>query len=128
MGVDLSSLSEGIPSELPPPMKIDASVDHAPSRKVILDENGERLALRNALRYFPVDWHEELGPEFLMELRTLGRIYMHRFRPTEIQMKAHDINEYPSQSKHAAAIMLMIQNNLDPTVAQFPHELITYGG
>ncbi|MDP6857016.1 MAG: urocanate hydratase [Candidatus Thalassarchaeaceae archaeon] len=128
MDVDLSSLSEGIPSELPPPLKIDTSVDHAPSRKVILDEDGERLALRNALRYFPVDWHAELGPEFLMELRTLGRIYMHRFRPTDIQMKAHPIDSYPSQSKHAAAIMLMIQNNLDPTVAQFPHELITYGG
>ena len=128
MDVDLSSLSEGIPSELPPPLEIDASVDHAPSRRVILDEEGERLALRNALRYFPKHWHQELGPEFLMELRTLGRIYMHRFRPTDIPMKAHPIDAYPSQSKHAAAIMLMIQNNLDPSVAQFPHELITYGG
>ncbi|MBA46303.1 MAG: urocanate hydratase [Euryarchaeota archaeon] len=128
MVVDLSSLSVGIPSELPPPTKLDQSVDHAPSRRHILDEEGERLAVRNALRYFPESWHYELAQEFLNELREFGRIYMHRFRPTEFPMKAYPIDWYPAKSKHAAAIMLMIQNNLDPAVAQFPHELITYGG
>ncbi len=128
MVVDLSSLSVGIPSELPPPTELDQSVDHAPSRRHILDEEGERLAVRNALRYFPESWHYELAQEFLNELREFGRIYMHRFRPTEFPMKAYPIDWYPAKSKHAAAIMLMIQNNLDPEVAQFPHELITYGG
>ena len=128
MVVDLSSLSVGIPSELPPPTELDQSVDHAPSRRHILDEEGERLAVRNALRYFPESWHYELAQEFLNELREFGRIYMHRFRPTEFPMKAYPIDWYPAKSKHAAAIMLMIQNNLDPAVAQFPHELITYGG
>ena len=128
MVVDLSSLSVGIPSELPPPAELDLSVDHAPSRRHILDEEGERLAVRNALRYFPESWHYELAQEFLNELREFGRIYMHRFRPTEFPMKAYPIDWYPAKSKHAAAIMLMIQNNLDPAVAQFPHELITYGG
>ena len=128
MAVDLSSLSIGIPSDLPPPVELDLNVDHAPSRRHILDHEGERLALRNALRYFPESWHQELGPEFLSELRKFGRIYMHRFRPIEFPMKAYSIDLYPAQSKDAAAIMLMIQNNLDPLVAQFPHELITYGG
>ena len=128
MDVDLSSLTVGIPSEIPPPTELDLTVDHAPSRRHILDSEGERLALRNALRYFPESWHHELAPEFLRELRNYGRIYMHRFRPTEVPMKSYPIDSYPAKSKHAAAIMLMIQNNLDPTVAQFPHELITYGG
>ncbi len=128
MDVDLSSLTVGIPSEIPPPTELDLTVDHAPSRRHILDSEGERLALRNALRYFPESWHHELAPEFLIELRNYGRIYMHRFRPTEVPMKSYPIDSYPAKSKHAAAIMLMIQNNLDPTVAQFPHELITYGG
>ena len=128
MDVDLSSLTVGIPSELPPPLELDMSVDHAPARRQTLDEEGERLALRNALRYFPKSWHRELGLEFLNELRKFGRIYMHRFRPQHFPMKAYPIDAYPAKSKHAAAIMLMIQNNLDPSVAQFPHELITYGG
>tara|TARA_S200000501_G_scaffold81949_1_gene74053 strand:+ start:10198 stop:12222 length:2025 start_codon:yes stop_codon:yes gene_type:complete len=128
MDVDLSSLTVGIPSEIPPPTELDLTVDHAPSRRHILDSEGERLALRNALRYFPESWHHELAPEFLRELRNYGRIYMHRFRPTEVPMKSYPIDSYPAKSKHAAAIMLMIQNNLDPSVAQFPHELITYGG
>ena len=110
---DLSSLTIGIPSQLPPPVQIDSSVDHAPARKLILDEEGERLALRNALRYFPTKWHAELGPEFLNELREYGRIFMYRFRPHDIPMKAYPIDSYPAKSKHAAAIMLMIQNNLD---------------
>ena len=128
MDVDLSSLTVGIPSEIPPPKELDFTVDHAPSRRHILDHEEERLALRNALRYFPKSWHHELASEFLSELRNYGRIYMHRFRPTEVPMKAYPIESYPAKSKHAAAIMLMIQNNLDPSVAQFPHELITYGG
>ena len=128
MDVDLSSLTVGIPNEIPPPIELDLTVDHAPARKHILDAQDERLALRNALRYFPESWHQGLAPEFLRELRNYGRIYMHRFRPTEFPMKAYPIDSYPAKSKHAAAIMLMIQNNLDPSVAQFPHELITYGG
>ena len=128
MDVDLSSLTVGIPSEIPPPMELDPTVDHAPSRRHILNPKEERLALRNALRYFPKSWHHELGSEFLGELRNYGRIYMHRFRPTDVPMKAYPIDSYPAKSQQAAAIMLMIQNNLDPSVAQFPHELITYGG
>ena len=128
MDVDLSSLTVGIPSEIPPSKELDPTVDHAPSRRHILNPEEERLALRNALRYFPKSWHHELASEFLRELRNFGRIYMHRFRPTEVPMKAYPIDSYPAKSRHAAAIMLMIQNNLDPSVAQFPHELITYGG
>ncbi len=128
MDVDLSSLTVGIPSEIPEPAELDPTIDHAPSRRHILNIEGERLALRNALRYFPKSWHQELAPEFLKELRNYGRIYMHRFRPTEFPMKAYPIDLYPAKSQQAAAIMLMIQNNLDPSVAQFPHELITYGG
>eukprot|EP00755_Sulcionema_specki_P017591 Sspe_Gene.64759::Locus_38365_Transcript_1_1_Confidence_1.000_Length_2160::g.64759::m.64759/K01712/hutU, UROC1; urocanate hydratase len=122
------ALKEGIPATLPPPLPLDNSVDHAPRRKKILTPAEEELALRNALRYFPSSWHSELAPEFAKELRDLGRIYMHRFRPTEYDMKAYPIDAYPVKDKRAAAIMVMIQNNLDPAVAQFPHELITYGG
>ena len=128
MQVDLSSLAEGIPESLPPPSNLDETVDHAPARRSILDSSEEKLAIRNALRYFPSEWHETLAPEFLNELRTLGRIYMHRFRPLDVPMRAYPIDQYPARSSHAAAIMHMIQNNLDPAVAQFPHELITYGG
>lgn len=118
---------QGIPSELPKKRFRDSKISHAPKRKSILTKEEEKLAIRNALRYFPEDWHEELIPEFLEELHVYGRIYMYRFMP-DYDMYARPINEYPARSKQAAAIMLMIQNNLDPAVAQHPEELITYGG
>ena len=102
-------------------------MNQAPKRKDILNKDEKELAIRNALRYFPVDWHRELANEFLEELNTLGRIYMHRFKPS-YKLFARPIEAYPAKSKKAAAIMLMIQNNLDPAVAQHPEELITYGG
>jgi urocanate hydratase len=117
----------GIPEQLPDPVIYDTSVNHAPRRKDILSDEEKKLALKNALRYFPEHFHSELAPEFLEELNTYGRIYMYRFRP-KYEMKARPIAEYPHQSRQAAAIMLMITNNLDPAVAQHPHELITYGG
>ncbi|MBN1108716.1 MAG: urocanate hydratase [Bacteroidales bacterium] len=120
-------ISIGIPSELPPERPYDRSVSHAPRRKDVLDERGRRLAIKNALRYFPPEFHPTLAPEFARELRDYGRIYMYRFRPL-YEMKARNISEYPFRSQKAAAIMLMIMNNLDPAVAQHPHELITYGG
>ncbi|MGE8293408.1 MAG: urocanate hydratase, partial [Sphingobacterium sp.] len=120
-------VAEGIPSQLPPKIARDLTVSHAPRRKDILSKKEEKLALRNALRYFPKSWHAELAPEFLDELKAYGRIYMYRFRPG-YEMYARPIAAYPAKSKQAAAIMLMIQNNLDPAVAQHPHELITYGG
>ena len=119
---------EGIPNDIPSHPGIDSNIDHAPARRQVLTNEEKRLALRNALRYFPNNHHAQLATEFADELETYGRIYMHRFRPTKYEMKAHPIDAYPAQSKQAAAIMLMIQNNLDPAVAQFPHELITYGG
>ncbi|HNP78080.1 MAG: urocanate hydratase [Cyclobacteriaceae bacterium] len=118
---------EGIPSELPEPKPYDTSVNHAPRRKSILTKEETKLALRNALRYFEPGHHAALAPEFLEELKTYGRIYMYRFRP-DYAMHARPIAEYPYKSIQAAAIMMMIQNNLDPAVAQHPHELITYGG
>lgn len=118
---------QGIPDSLPAKVELDDSISHAPKRKKILSKQEEQLALRNALRYFPEAWHIELAEEFLNELRSYGRIYMYRFRPS-YKMYARGIEEYPAKSKQAAAIMLMIQNNLDPAVAQHPHELITYGG
>jgi len=121
-------LAEGIPDAIPPMPPVDASVDHAPRRRAILDGAGRCLALRNALRYFPESQHAALAPEFARELVEDGRIYMRRYRPTSYPMKAHPIDAYPARSRQAAAILLMIQNNLDPAVAQFPHELITYGG
>ena len=121
-------VGEGIPDIQPGLLPLDDSVEHAPARRQVLTDSEKRLALHNALRYFPPSMHELLAPEFADELRTLGRIYMHRFRPTEYDMRAHPIDAYPAQSRDAAAIMLMIQNNLDVEVAQFPHELITYGG
>lgn len=117
----------GIPDELPQPQPYDETVNHAPRRKDILTPEEKQLALRNALRYFPAKFHATLAPEFADELQRYGRIYMYRFRPT-YKMYARPIDEYPHRSKQAAAIMLMIQNNLDPAVAQHPHELIVYGG
>lgn len=120
-------VSEGIPSELPPFKSYDRTINHAPGRKDILTKEEKKLALKNALRYFPGKHHPVLAPEFADELREYGRIYMYRFRP-EYEIKARPIDDYPYRSRHAAAIMLMISNNLDPVVAQHPHELITYGG
>lgn len=117
----------GIPDELPPVKPYDPEVNHAPKRKDILTPAQKKLALRNALRYFDPKHHAVLLPEFLNELKTYGRIYMYRFRP-EYKIYARPIEEYPYKSKKAAAIMLMINNNLDNAVAQHPHELITYGG
>jgi urocanate hydratase len=118
---------EGIPDVLPPAKAYDPTVSHAPRRKDILTPAEKKLAIQNALRYFPPQHHAVLAPEFYQELITYGRIYMHRFRP-DYAMHARPLHEYPAQSPQAAAIMLMIQNNLDPAVAQHPHELITYGG
>ncbi len=120
-------ISQGIPSQLPPRKVRNTTLSHAPKRKDILSLEEKKLALRNALRYFPKDWHVELAVEFLDELKEFGRIYMYRFQP-EYPMYARPIQEYPANCLHAAAIMLMIQNNLDPAVAQHPEELITYGG
>ena len=121
-------LQEGIPSDLPVHPGLDNSVDHAPNRRKVLNDNEKILALKNALRYFDSKFHTVLASEFLDELDTFGRITMQRFRPTEYSMKAYPIEAYPAKSQQAASIMLMIMNNLDPAVAQFPHELITYGG
>lgn len=121
------AVAEGLPAELPEHPGVDASVSHAPRRKDILCQDEKDLAIRNALRYFPKAHHATLAPEFAEELRTLGRIYMHRFRPS-YKMYARPIDWYPAVCRRAAAIMLMIQNNLDPAVAQHPNELITYGG
>jgi len=118
---------QGIPDELPEKKPYDTSVSHAPKRKDILSKEEKKLSIRNALRYFHPKHHAVLAPEFLEELQTYGRIYMYRFRP-DYKMFARSIDEYPHRCKQAAAIMLMIQNNLDPAVAQHPHELITYGG
>ena len=118
---------EGIPAEIPSQKEYDAKVNHAPKRKDILNVEEKKLALRNALRYFPTQQHPFLAQEFLDELKTYGRIYMYRYRP-DYEMKARSIDDYPGKSTQAKAIMLMIQNNLDHRVAQHPHELITYGG
>jgi urocanate hydratase len=120
-------IRQGIPSVLPPKKVYELNVNHAPKRKEILSEEERKLALRNALRYFPENFHAELAPEFLEELEVYGRIYMHRFRP-DYKIYARSINDYPGKCQQAKAIMLMIQNNLDHAVAQHPHELITYGG
>jgi len=122
-----NAIKTGIPATPPAPKPYDKEVNHAPRRKKILTAEEERLALRNALRYFPAEQHAELAPEFAEELRTYGRIYMYRYRP-DYAMYARPIDAYPAHSRQAAAIMMMIQNNLDPAVAQHPHELITYGG
>jgi len=120
-------ISQGIPSTLPPPKPYDPSLNHAPKRKDILTKTEKRLALRNALRYFPAEFHETLAREFADELREYGRIYMYRFRP-DYEIKARPVDDFPYSSRKAAAVMLMISNNLDIAVAQHPHELITYGG
>lgn len=122
-----NQISEGIPKLLPEIKPFDPNINHAPKRKAILTEEEEKLALRNALRYFDSEHHRILLPEFKQELDLYGRIYMYRFRP-DYDMYARPIEDYPAKSLQAAAIMLMIQNNLDPAVAQHPHELITYGG
>jgi len=118
---------QGIPSELPAKKEYNSNISHAPKRKDILSLDEKKLALRNALRYFPKDWHAELSKEFAEELKLYGRIYMHRFKP-DYDIYARPINEYPAKNQQTAAIMLMVQNNLDPAVAQHPEELITYGG
>ncbi|WP_455083423.1 urocanate hydratase, partial [Prevotella aurantiaca] len=123
----IADIRAGIPENLPTPQAYDTSINHAPKRKEILTAEEKKLALRNALRYFPKKFHATLAPEFANELETYGRIYMYRFRPT-YEMYARPIDEYPHKSQQAAAIMMMIQNNLDKAVAQHPHELITYGG
>ena len=117
----------GIPDELPAPKQYDRSINHAPKRKDILTDSEKVLAIKNALRYFPKKHHEILAKEFAEELREYGRIYMYRFRP-DYEMYARPIDQYPAKCRQAAAIMAMIQNNLDYRVAQHPHELITYGG
>jgi len=122
-----SQLLQGIPKEMPPKRLYATNVSHAPKRKDILSPTEKKLAVRNALRYFPKKWHPELAQEFANELVDYGRIYMYRFKP-EYEIYARPINDYPAKTKQAACIMLMIQNNLDPAVAQHPEELITYGG
>jgi len=117
----------GIPAQLPEAQPYDKEINHAPKRKDILKPEEKVLALRNALRYFPKELHQALAPEFAAELKTYGRIYMYRYRPS-YKMYARPVDEYPAKSRQAAAIMAMIQNNLDPRVAQHPHELIIYGG
>ncbi len=120
-------IQQGIPDQLPPKREYPKNVNRAPKRKDILSKEEKQLAVRNALRYFPKEWHEELAVEFAQELKEYGRIYMYRFKP-EYDFYARPISEYPAKTKQAAAIMLMIQNNLNPAVAQHPEELITYGG
>lgn len=120
-------ITQGIPNELPPKRELNPNVSHAPNRKDILTDEEKRLAVENALRYFPKAWHKELAADFAEELKKYGRIYMYRFRP-DYDMYARPISEYPGKCEQARAIMLMIQNNLDPAVAQHPEELITYGG
>ncbi len=121
------AILQGIPDVLPPAATWNPNVNHAPKRKDILSAEEKKLALRNALRYFKPEQHKTLAPEFLTELNTYGRIYMHRYRP-DYEIKARHIDEFPHKSRQAAAIMLMLSNNLDHAVAQHPHELITYGG
>lgn len=119
---------EGIPQDrLPEAKPYEAKINHAPKRKDILSQEQKALALKNALRYFPAKFHETLAPEFAKELKDYGRIYMYRFRPS-YEIYARPIDQYPCKCRQAAAIMAMIQNNLDPRVAQHPHELIIYGG
>ncbi|MEZ4921750.1 MAG: urocanate hydratase [Crocinitomicaceae bacterium] len=122
-----SDICQGIPAEIPAKKLYDQNVNHAPKRKDILTKEEKKLALKNALRYFPKDQHAELAQDFADELKKYGRIYMYRYRP-DYEMYARPINEYPGRCEQAKAIMVMIQNNLDYAVAQHPHELITYGG
>ena len=121
-------VGEGIPTTLPEHPGISDDVDHAPKRRQILSKKEKRLALKNALRYFPEEQHKLLAAEFAKELDEYGRIWMMRYRPTQYEIKSYPLDSYPVKSKQAASIMLMIHNNLDNRIAQFPHELITYGG
>lgn len=127
MNLFQKAITEGIPKEIPSKKEYDININHAPKRKDILSKAEKELALKNALRYFPSNLHEELSKEFAQELKEYGRIYMYRYRP-DYEIKARAIEEYPGKSLQAKSIMLMIQNNLDYAVAQHPHELITYGG
>ena len=128
MNQTIKDLSKGLPIDPIPDFKgRDENTVHAPNRTLNLTSDERRLAVANALRYFPQKLHSVLAKEFASELRQFGHIYMYRFRP-QFEMRAHPIDEYPAKSKEGAAIMLMIMNNLDPKVAQFPHELVTYGG
>ena len=121
------SIRQGIPERIPPMPPEEAGTNRAPARPRVLSPGERERALANALRYFPPEQHADLAPEFARELAELGRIYMLRYRPT-YEMKARPLDEYPARSRQAAAIMLMIQNNLDQAVAQHPYELVTYGG
>ncbi|MFQ3210302.1 MAG: urocanate hydratase [Colwellia sp.] len=121
------SIKQGIPSELPSVKVYPTDANRAPKRKDILSADEKQLAVRNALRYFPKEWHQELAGEFAQELKDFGRIYMYRFKPN-YTLKARSISDYPAKCTQAAAIMLMVENNLDPAIAQHPEELITYGG
>ena len=121
------AILQGIPSELPPKKEFDTSVSHAPKRKNILTSEEKKLAIKNALRYFPENLHPELAQEFADELKEYGRIYMYRYRP-DYEIKSRHLEEFPHKSKQASGIMMMISNNLDYDIAQHPHELITYGG
>ena len=122
-----NAVCEGIPSVIPPAKAYEPSINHAPNRKDILNKQEKQLALKNALRYFPKEQHAQLAPEFADELEKYGRIYMYRYRP-DYKIYARSIYDFPHKSIQAAAIMLMLSNNLDYAVAQHPHELITYGG
>ena len=121
------SILAGIPDDIPSPVEYDTTVNHAPGRKDILTPDEKKLAVKNALRYFRKEHHPVLAPEFLDELNRYGRIYMYRYKP-RYRITARNIDAYPHCSRHAAAIMVMLSNNLDEDVAQHPHELITYGG
>ena len=121
------TIKQGIPSVLPAAKPYPEDANRAPKRKDILSVDEKQLAVRNALRYFPKEWHQELAVEFAQELKDFGRIYMYRFKPN-YDLKAHSVSDYPAKCQQAAAIMLMVDNNLDPAVAQHPEELITYGG
>lgn len=127
MDIFSTTVCEGIPARIPEPKPYDPSINHAPKRKQILTTEEKKLALKNALRYFPAEQHATLAPEFAKELEDYGRIYMYRYRP-DYKIHARSINDFPHKSIQAAAIMLMLSNNLDYAVAQHPHELITYGG
>ena len=122
-----ADIVQGIPSILPKPKFRNPNVSHAPNRKDILNNTEKKLALKNALRYLPTAWHGEIIPELLEELNTYGRIYMYRLKP-DYELKARHLDDFPHKSRQAAAIMLMVMNNLDEAVAQHPDELITYGG
>ena len=121
------AILKGIPTRLPNKKSINLSISHAPKRKDILKKKEKKLAIRNALRYFPKHMHSTLAPEFAEELKNYGRIYMYRFMP-DYEIKSRHLEDFPHKSKQAAAIQLMLSNNLDNAIAQHPQELITYGG